>query len=202
MSAPARSIEETAMSTSRVSITCSIGSRWTSTSNIDCSIVSGFSPCDIVRFPCGSRSIEQHAIALLGERDAEVERRRRLRDAALLVREDDHLRFGRRRHARRANVGTRKEARETHLTRHFGSVYCIPSVSSRSFCAAARPARRPRPAPRPRPRERAPQLVEHRRRPRRPQPLDPLEAPKHRVRLVHAPTVAGALSRVCSSSAK
>src|SRR6476660_1542760 len=56
MSAPARSIEETAMSTSRVSITWVIGSRWTSTSNIERSMVSGFRPCDIVRFPCGSRS--------------------------------------------------------------------------------------------------------------------------------------------------
>ena len=46
----------TAMSASRVTITCSIGSRWTSTSNIDFSIVSGFRPCDIVRLPCGSRS--------------------------------------------------------------------------------------------------------------------------------------------------
>src|SRR5437764_8749509 len=57
MSAPARSIDETALSTSRVSITWSIGSRWTRTSNIDCWIVSGFRPCDIVRLPCGSRSI-------------------------------------------------------------------------------------------------------------------------------------------------
>ena len=36
----------------------SIGSRCTSTSNIERSIVSGFSPCDIVRLPCGSRSMQ------------------------------------------------------------------------------------------------------------------------------------------------
>ena len=34
-----------------------IGSRWTSTSNIERSISSGFQPWDIVRLPCGSRSI-------------------------------------------------------------------------------------------------------------------------------------------------
>src|SRR5438132_1390268 len=46
------------MSTSRCAITCSSGSRCTRTSNIDCSMVSGLSPCDIVRFPCGSRSMQ------------------------------------------------------------------------------------------------------------------------------------------------
>ena len=35
---------------------CSIGSLWTSTSYIERSIVSGFSPWLIVRLPCGSRS--------------------------------------------------------------------------------------------------------------------------------------------------
>ena len=34
-----------------------IGSRWTSTSNIERSIESGFIPWLIVRLPCGSRSI-------------------------------------------------------------------------------------------------------------------------------------------------
>ena len=58
MSAPARSIDATAMSISRCAITSLIGSRWTSTSNIDRSIVSGFIPCDIVRLPCGSRSMQ------------------------------------------------------------------------------------------------------------------------------------------------
>ena len=66
-----------------------IGSRWTSTSNIERSISSGFQPCDIVRLPCGSRSIASTCMPLLGERDAEVQRRRRLGDAALLVRERD-----------------------------------------------------------------------------------------------------------------
>ena len=55
-SAPARSIEETARSISPLWITCSIGSRWTSTSYIERSIASGLSPWLIVRLPCGSRS--------------------------------------------------------------------------------------------------------------------------------------------------
>ena len=58
-SAPARSIEATARSTSRRSITSEIGIFRTSTSNIDVSIVSGFSPWLMVRFPCGSRSIRR-----------------------------------------------------------------------------------------------------------------------------------------------
>src|SRR5262249_16893750 len=36
-----------------------MGIRWTSTSNIDRSIASGLRPCDIVRFPCGSRSMHR-----------------------------------------------------------------------------------------------------------------------------------------------
>ena len=56
-SAPARSIEATARSTSRRSITSEIGTLWTSTSNIDRSITSGLSPWLIVRLPWGSRSI-------------------------------------------------------------------------------------------------------------------------------------------------
>ena len=55
-SAPARSIEATARSTSRRSITSEIGIFRTSTSNIEVSIVSGFRPWLIVRLPCGSRS--------------------------------------------------------------------------------------------------------------------------------------------------
>jgi hypothetical protein len=43
-SAPARSIEETATSTSASRMISSIGSLWTSTSNIDRSISSGFQP--------------------------------------------------------------------------------------------------------------------------------------------------------------
>src|SRR3954451_14687812 len=92
------------MSISRCSITWSIVMRWVSTSNIDRSIVSGLSPCDIVRFPCGSRSMQRERRAraaaaapgvgggaALGEGHSEVERGRRLRDPALLVRERDHL---------------------------------------------------------------------------------------------------------------
>ena len=45
------------MSTSTVLITSEIGMRWTSTSNIERSIASGFIPWLIVRLPCGSRSI-------------------------------------------------------------------------------------------------------------------------------------------------
>src|SRR5262245_19272517 len=56
-SAPARSIEATAMSTSTDLMTSEIGMRWTSTSNIERSIASGFIPWLIVRLPCGSRSI-------------------------------------------------------------------------------------------------------------------------------------------------
>src|SRR5262245_25365902 len=56
-SAPARSIEATAMSTSTVLMTSEIGMRWTSTSNIERSIASGFMPWLIVRLPWGSRSI-------------------------------------------------------------------------------------------------------------------------------------------------
>jgi hypothetical protein len=55
-SAPARSIDETARSTSAFVITFSIGSRWTRTSNIERSIESGFRPWLIVRLPCGSMS--------------------------------------------------------------------------------------------------------------------------------------------------
>src|SRR5438270_925658 len=50
-SAPARSIEDTARSTSALWTISWIGSRWTSTSNMERSIVSGFSPWLIVRLP-------------------------------------------------------------------------------------------------------------------------------------------------------
>ena len=83
------------MSTSTVLMTSEIGTRWTSTSNIERSIASGFIPWLIVRFPCGSRSITRTRLPLLVQRDAEVERRRRLRDAALLVREGDDVRHQR-----------------------------------------------------------------------------------------------------------
>ena len=49
-------MEETATSSSFVRTISVIGSRWARTSNIERSISSGFHPCDIVRFPCGSRS--------------------------------------------------------------------------------------------------------------------------------------------------
>ncbi len=155
MSAPARSIEETAISTSRCSITCSIGRRCTSTSNIDFSNCVGVQALRHGQVALWVEVDEQHLEALLRERDAEVQRRRRLRDAALLIREHDHLRFRRRRHARRANVGTRKEARETHVqassVRSTAFLPPPPEVSRRR-----RPRRRrPRPAPTPRPPARA-----------------------------------------------
>ena len=56
-SAPARSMDATAMSTSTDWITSEMGTRWTRTSNIERSIVSGFIPWLIVRLPCGSRSM-------------------------------------------------------------------------------------------------------------------------------------------------
>ena len=64
---------------------------WTSTSNIDFSTLSGSIPWLIVRLPCGSRSMQRTSMAGLGEGDREVEGGRRLRDAALLVGEGDHL---------------------------------------------------------------------------------------------------------------
>src|SRR5438270_6109250 len=56
ISAPARSIDAQAMSTSRLRITSRIEMWCTSTSYIDFSSVSGSMPCDIVRLPCGSMS--------------------------------------------------------------------------------------------------------------------------------------------------
>ena len=48
-------------------------------------------PWDIVRLPCGSMSHAEDAVTLLGEGGREVQRRRRLGDAALLVGERDDL---------------------------------------------------------------------------------------------------------------
>src|SRR5690242_3964337 len=59
ISAPARSIEAQATSTSRRRITSRIEIPCTSTSYIDFSSVSGSIPCDMVRLPCGSMS--QHS---------------------------------------------------------------------------------------------------------------------------------------------
>src|SRR5829696_8392374 len=56
ISAPARSMDAHATSTSRERITARIGRSKTSTSYIDCSSVSGSTPCDIVRLPWGSMS--------------------------------------------------------------------------------------------------------------------------------------------------
>ena len=58
----------------------------------------------------------EHAHPLLGQRDAQVERRRRLGDAALLVREGDHLRSRRGFHLRGvAQGGAREQACDCHL---------------------------------------------------------------------------------------
>ena len=56
ISAPARSIDEQATSTSRLRITSRIEMWCTSTSYIDFSSVSGSMPWDMVRLPCGSMS--------------------------------------------------------------------------------------------------------------------------------------------------
>ena len=82
------------MSTSRLRMTWRMSMSWTSTSYIESSSVSGSIPCDIVRFPWGSMSTAEHAVALLGEGGREVQRRRRLRHATLLVGERDHLGLG------------------------------------------------------------------------------------------------------------
>src|SRR5919109_2536711 len=58
ISAPARSIDEQATSTSRLRITSLIESWWTSTSYIDASSESGSIPWLIVRLPWGSRSTQ------------------------------------------------------------------------------------------------------------------------------------------------
>ena len=57
ISAPARSIDATAMSISRSAITSRIGMWSTSTSYMLASTVSGSIPWLMVRFPCGSRSM-------------------------------------------------------------------------------------------------------------------------------------------------
>src|SRR5918998_634101 len=58
ISAPARSIEAHAMSTSRLRITSRIETWWTSTSYIETSSESGSIPWLMVRLPCGSRSTQ------------------------------------------------------------------------------------------------------------------------------------------------
>src|SRR5918996_1256853 len=58
ISAPARSIDEQATSTSRLRITSRIETWCTSTSYIDTSSESGSMPWLIVRLPCGSRSTQ------------------------------------------------------------------------------------------------------------------------------------------------
>src|SRR5262249_48792057 len=76
---------------------------------------------------------EEDLQALLGERDAEVERGRRLRDAALLVRERDHT-------AHRGAFGgfgpgsrSRKQACEPHRAPFFVLMLAIPLQGSRVF---------------------------------------------------------------------
>ena len=59
ISAPARSIDAQATSTSRLRTTSRIEVWCTSTSYIDLSRVSGSIPCDIVRLPCGSMSTQR-----------------------------------------------------------------------------------------------------------------------------------------------
>ena len=138
----------------------------------------GVEPCDIVRLPCGSRSMQGRE-ALLREGDTEIERRRRLRDAALLVRERDHLRLCRALPLRggRADIRPRNKACEGHVDAPFALHRPVPSrgptvpVACRRRFPAAPPLpvrasssaaprrrtrdRRPRRAPRPRPRGRA-----------------------------------------------
>jgi hypothetical protein len=69
----------------------------------------------------------------LAQRDSEVQRRRRLRDAAFLVCERDDLRacgpFAVR---GSANVRAREETGESHIDRSFGFAQLIPSASSRT----------------------------------------------------------------------
>src|SRR2546430_894344 len=67
-----------------------------------------------LRFSRTIASVFSSCTSPRSEGDAEVERGRRLRDAALLVGERDHVCLGSRRRVRRANVRARKEARETH----------------------------------------------------------------------------------------
>src|SRR6476659_6992156 len=85
----------------------SVFSSWTSPRSDRYSVCTGtITPVPATKALIVSRPVEgdqEHAMAVLGERDAEVERRGRLRNAALLVREDEHLRLRRRRHVRRAN---------------------------------------------------------------------------------------------------
>ena len=143
MSAPARSIDETAMSTSRVSITCSIGMRCTSTSNIDRSIVSGLRPCDIVRLPCGSRSISSTRWPCSANATPRL--------SVVVVFATPPFWFASAITCVAAGAvrsqGERWDAEEDARDpcgSHFGSAYRIPSASSRSFPRPPCPRRRPR----------------------------------------------------------
>ena len=140
---------------------------------------------------------QQHAVALLGERDAEIQRRRRLRDAALLVRERDHLCRARRSRARGANVRTRKQAGETHVDRHFGSAQRIPSVALRSSRAAARARASPSARAQASASAEAPQLVEQLAGAAPPPRAARCASSRASTRsaVVHASTVAGELCR-------
>ncbi len=173
------------------------GARARRTSSV--SIVSGFRPCDIVRFPCGSRSMQQH-LAAPARRSATP------RFSVVVVLATPPFWFAsaitcvsrRQRHARRANVGTRKEARETHVQRHFGLAQPHSFRLLAKFRRGrSRPARRPsalaqrlglRTSARSSPSS-SPSA------PARPERLDSLEpgehARRHTALLVHAPTVAG-----------
>src|SRR5918996_1725046 len=73
---------------------------------------------------------DQHAVPELLERDAEVQRRRGLRDAALLVREDDHA-LQRRLLGRwdRPDVRPWKQAHDPHVETPFKTARAIPSRS-------------------------------------------------------------------------
>ena len=181
------------MSISRVSITCSIGRRCTSTSNIDCWIVSGFSPCDIVRLPCGSRSISSTLKPCSANATP--------RFSVVVVFATPPFWFASTITCVSAGAGTpagrtlgrgRRRARPIY-ERHFCSAYRIPSASSRSFVdgdAGARVALGAR--PRLGLGDERPQLVEEHARlwacPKlcaRSELLDPPQPCQHPVRLVH-----------------
>ena len=157
MSAPARSIDETAMSTSRG--LDHLLDRQPVDEHVEHRLL------DRVRVqPLRHRQValrvevdQQHAVAPLGERDAEVQRRRRLRDAALLVREGDHLRLRRGRSLAAAErwdaEGGARDPCESAISVRLTS-FLLPPLEVSSPPPA--PARRLRPSPTPRPRGRAP----------------------------------------------
>ena len=140
------------MSTSACWMTSSIGSRWTSTSYIERSIESGLKPWLIVRLPCGSRSTHEHVQSLLLERDGEVQRRRRLGDAALLVRERDDTAHGELLGVRleecARETGAEEVVRRAPLDSPFGSGYQSPfGCQNGFFMGVERVAERPGPPP-------------------------------------------------------